>query len=244
MLIYVFYVLSVAVFGLSSAAETTVLVTCKRGSVNYFACLKHAVEEVWPQLSEKGLSEFDFPALDPLLYEYGKAVFNTDIIHAEVIISNLTIIGISKTHFNGVRAHFLDDVFRLEIDTVIPKIFLKGTAKLDGTLGILRIVDKGPFNLNIDEVITTWDITGHIINDTMIVEHFRMLPSVKKLEIYFEFFQGNKEINDVAVNFVNEFWPPLYRAMLPLTSEAWDSWLSALCNRLFSKMSFSKLFPK
>ncbi|XP_011701731.1 PREDICTED: uncharacterized protein LOC105458255 isoform X2 [Wasmannia auropunctata] len=244
MLIYTFNVLivSVAVFGLSSAAETTVL-TCKRGSVNYFACLKHALEDVWPQLVEKGLPEFDFPPLDPMLYEYERAVFNTDIIYAEVTVKNVTVNGFKKTHFNDVRAHFLDDVFRLEVDVVIPRIFVKGTIKVNGTLGILRIDDEGPFNITADEVVTTWSLTGHIVNDTMIVEHVRMVPSVKKFEVYFEFFHGNKELNNVAVTFVNEFWPPLYRAILPLTFETMDPWLSALCNRLFSKIPFSKLFP-
>ncbi|XP_011706363.1 PREDICTED: uncharacterized protein LOC105461559, partial [Wasmannia auropunctata] len=100
-----------------------------------------------------------------------------------------------------------------------------------------------PFNLTGDEIITTWSLTGHVINDTMIVEHFHMLPSVKKLKVYFEFFQGNKELNDFAITFVNEFWPPLYRAMLPLVTEVVDPWVSALCNRLVSKIPFSELFP-
>ncbi|XP_011706851.1 PREDICTED: uncharacterized protein LOC105462027 [Wasmannia auropunctata] len=147
MLIYAFNVLSAVVFGLSSTAETTVLMICKRGSVNYFACLKHALEEVWPQLAEKGLPEIDFPPLDPIHYAYGATIFNTDVIHAEVIITNLTATGFSKTHFNGVRAQFLDDVFRLDVDTVIPRIFLKGTVDLSGTIGgVLKIVDKGMTN--------------------------------------------------------------------------------------------------
>jgi len=90
-----------------------------------------------------GLPEFDFPSLDPLFYEYGKAVFNSNILHAEVILSNVTVRGLLKTHFNDVRAHFLDDVFRLEIDADVPKMFLKGFMKMDGFLSTFRIADKG-----------------------------------------------------------------------------------------------------
>ena len=53
----------------------------------------------------------------------------------------------------------------------------------------------GPFNLTADDVRGTWDLTGHVVNDTWIVEHFRVLPSVKKIKIYFNFFQGNKEFS-------------------------------------------------
>jgi len=92
-----------------------------------------------------GLPEFDFPSLDPLFYKYGKAIFNSsDIVHAEVSLSNVTARGLLKTYFNDVRAHFLDDVFRLEIDAYVPKLFLKGFVKMNGILGTtFRIADEG-----------------------------------------------------------------------------------------------------
>lgn len=54
----------------------------------------------------------------------------------------------------------------------------------------------GPFNVTTDDVRATWNFIGHVVNDTLIVEHFRMFPSVKKITIYFEnLFQGNKELS-------------------------------------------------
>lgn len=32
-----------------------------------------------------------------------------------------------------------------------------------------------------DDARGTWDLTGHIVNDTWIVEHFRVAPSLGKL---------------------------------------------------------------
>jgi len=100
-----------------------------------------------------GLPEFDFPSLDPLFYKYGKAVFNSsDILHAEVVLSNVTARGLLKTHFNDVRAHFLDDVFRLEIDADVPKLFLKGFMKMNGILSTFRIADEGTIINSIQSV--------------------------------------------------------------------------------------------
>ncbi|XP_018306887.1 uncharacterized protein [Mycetomoellerius zeteki] len=243
MFFYTLNVFSIILFGLASAAKLTFPATiCKRDSVDYSACLKQALEEAFPRFV-KGLPEFDFPPLDPLVYEYGKAVFNSGEIRAEVVLTNNIVTGLAKVQVHDVRTHFLDDVFRLEIDANVPKIFLKGNVKMNGTIGIFKIVNEGPYNLTADDVIGTWDMTGPVVNDTFIVKHIHVLPSVKKLKLYFDLFQDNKEINDVAVSFVNEFWPPLFRVMLPITSEAWDPWLTSIVNKLFSKVSFSKVFP-
>ncbi|KYN35471.1 hypothetical protein ALC56_10028, partial [Trachymyrmex septentrionalis] len=215
---------------------------CKQDSVDYSACLKQAFKEAFPRFV-KGLPEFDLPPVDPLFYEYGKVVFNSGDIHAEVALTNTIITGLAKIQVNDIRPHFLDDVFHLEVDALAPKLILKGVVKMNGTLGIFRIASEGPFNLTANDVDGTWDMVGHVVNDTWIIEHVRVLPSVRKLKLYFDLFQDNKEINDIVISFANEFWPPLYRVMLPITSEAWDPWLTGMVNKLFSKVSFSKVFP-
>ncbi|XP_011064514.1 PREDICTED: uncharacterized protein LOC105152117 [Acromyrmex echinatior] len=242
MFFYLLNVFSIILFGLASGEFTFPATICKRNSIDYSACLKQAFEEAIPQFV-KGLPEFDLPSLDPLVYKFGQVLFNSEGIHAEVALMNAIITGLAKVQVNDIRTHFLDDVFRLEIDALVPKLILKGVVKMNGTLGIFRIASEGPFNLTANDVNGTWDMTGHVVNDTWIVEHVRVLPAVKKLKLYFDLFQDNKEINNIAVNFVNEFWPPLYRVMLPVTSEVWDPWLTDLVNKLFSKVSFSKVFP-
>lgn len=90
-----------------------------------------------------GLPEFDFPSLDPLVYEDGRVVFNSGEIRGEVIFSNVTAIGLSKARFSDVRTHFLNDVFRLEIDVQMPKLYGEGYVELDGTINLFRVTGKG-----------------------------------------------------------------------------------------------------
>ena len=58
------------------------------------------------------------------------------------------------------------------------------------------IIYVGPFNLTANDVDGTWDMVGHVVNDTWIIEHVRVLPSVRKLKLYFDLFQDNKEISE------------------------------------------------
>ncbi|XP_012215636.1 uncharacterized protein [Linepithema humile] len=238
-------IFSVVVFGFSAAEEFPLppLTICEQNSTNYFNCLKLAIQEAWPQFV-KGLPEFDFPPLDPITYEFGEATFDVGMVHGDIKISNFTSKGLAKTRFIGVRTHFLNNNFRLEIDVQIPKI--AGTGKCDavGTIGGIRMGGKGHFNITMEDLQGAWILQGQVANDRWTVEHVHVTPSVKKMQLYFDdFFDGNKELNDLAMMFANEYWPPIYRAMLPITSEAWDPWLCDLVNRFFSKVSFTKIFP-
>jgi len=90
-----------------------------------------------------GLPEFDFPPMDPLLYEYDIFEFNLDLLRGKIIISNCTITGLAKARFFDARPHFLDDVFRMEIEGQIPKLRAKGFANVNATISIFRVIDEG-----------------------------------------------------------------------------------------------------
>jgi hypothetical protein len=53
----------------------------------------------------------------------------------------------------------------------------------------------GPFNITVDDIRSTMDLTGHVVNDTWIVEHARPYPSVKKLKMYFDILHDNKQLS-------------------------------------------------
>lgn len=182
--------------------------------------------------------------MDPLHYEFGKYVFDSGEIHGTVIMRNVICQGLTEISFPAVKPHFLDDAFRLEIETRVPKLVNDGDCEAEGRVGEFKMGGKGHFNVTLEDIRGTMDLIGHVANDTWTVEHFRYRPSIGSLKIYLNnLFNGSKELNDLAMFFVNEYWPAFYRTMLPVASERWDPWLTGLSNRLFSKVSFSKLFP-
>lgn len=59
----------------------------------------------------------------------------------------------------------------------------------------------GYFNATSNDIKGTWNITGHIVNDTWIVEHFRIFPSIGKLTIYFDNLLNNsRELSKYYIN--------------------------------------------
>ncbi|XP_011642554.1 uncharacterized protein LOC105430603 isoform X2 [Pogonomyrmex barbatus] len=216
----------------------------KKSERESYASKTHAVQEAWPQFL-KGLPEFDFPRLDPLFYEHGRILYDKDDVHVEVFASNVSTIGLSNIRFMDVRSYIFNNSIRLEIDGQVSKMLFKGYVKTRGSLSILKIDGNGYFNIIANDVRMTWIINGHVVNDTLIIDCFHTAPSVAKVQLALhDFFDGNKEFSDLVVSFVNEYWLPLYRIALPPTADVWDIFLTNITNRLFSKVSFSKVFPQ
>lgn len=58
----------------------------------------------------------------------------------------------------------------------------------------------GHFNAIAENVTATCYITGHAENDTLIMEHLRVIPTIEKLKIHFEdFFEGNAELSKYQI---------------------------------------------
>lgn len=51
-----------------------------------------------------------------------------------------------------------------------------------------------------ENVKATFYITGHAENDTLVIEHFRIIPIVEKLKFHLDdFFEGNKEFSKYQI---------------------------------------------
>ncbi|XP_011704701.1 PREDICTED: uncharacterized protein LOC105459994 [Wasmannia auropunctata] len=246
MLFYTVSVFSVATFGLFSAGKATLPFTpCKRNSVDFADCLQRSIEEAWPRFSA-GLPEYDFPPLDPMYLEHLPITVDLDNVRGEIIISNLTALGISTIRFPAVRSHFHDNVFRLEIDAVLPLLFIEANIEVNGTISIFKFCGKGYYNETVHDIRGTWDLTGHVVNDTWNIEHFYTAPSMRKYIVYFgNLSEEVKEFNDIVVyvvKIVNEYWPILHRLMLPITATTVDPFLASIPKKFFSKVPFSEVF--
>lgn len=82
--------------------------------------------------------------MDPFFLGYVGTKLNLGEIQGDVLLSNLTILGLSKAHFGDVRPHFLDDdMFRLEIDVDVPLLYAESDIDVNGTLNVFKISGKG-----------------------------------------------------------------------------------------------------
>ncbi|XP_039306264.1 uncharacterized protein LOC120358002 [Solenopsis invicta] len=248
-----FYTLTISAFsfvafGLSANGEFTLpFPTCKRNSPDISNCLVQAIQEAWPLIC-KGIPELDFPPMDPIFIKNGSAKLNLADLHGKLIFKNMTIIGLSKMRFYNVTAHLNGDDPRLQIYGMVPSVYIETIAKVNGGINVFRIFGEDYFNETLTDVRGPWDLSGPVINDTWIIKHFRVLPSIGNLNVYFDTLiktQG-KEFNDFIVNLVNQFWPTFYRhyqSILPIVADLYEHWLIEFPNKIFSKIPFSEIFP-
>jgi hypothetical protein len=242
-----FYALAVyfaTVFVLVAAQDLELPVqTCKRDAPDYTSCLRLAIQEAWPNFIA-GIPKLDLPPLDPYFLEHQHTVYETGDLRADVTVKNVNIYGLAKSNFLAVRPHHAADFFKLEVDLELPKMLIEGNFKANGAYGALQIGGEGFFNISLEDIKDTWSIEGPLANDRWTLEHFRLNPEIGKMQVWFsDMFNGNEQLNKVALNFVNEYWPSLYREMLPFLSQNLDEYLIEVGNRIFSKVSFSKTFP-
>ncbi|KAG7200235.1 hypothetical protein KM043_017712 [Ampulex compressa] len=217
--------------------------TCKRDSSDYSSCLRLALQESWP-IIVAGIPELDLPPLDPYFVATSDGTYDEGQLRGKISVKNVNTYGMAKSRFLAVRAHHTDDHFHLEVDLEWDKLFMDGDYKANAQLGSFRLGGQGYFNISMEDVKTTWGLDGSVANDRWTVEHFKIMPDVGKMKVYFsDMFNGNEELNKAAMSFINEFWPTIYRGMLQYLAQAWDGLLTDVSNRIFSKVPFSKIFP-
>lgn len=217
--------------------------TCQKDTPDYSSCLRLAIQESWPTFV-KGMPEFDLPILDPYYAERHEGAYESGEIKGHLIATDVRTYGLQNSRFLAVRPNHEDNHFSLEVDMEIPKILIEGDYKAEGSLGSFKMGGKGFFNISMEDVKTTWALEGPVEDDRWVVKHFRVAPEVGKMNVWFsDLFSGNEELNRAAMSFVNEYWPVIYRGMLPYLVETWDKEFTELVNRFFSKVPFSKIFP-
>lgn len=217
--------------------------TCKKDSEDFSSCLRLAIQEAWPTFIQ-GLPDFDIPPLDPYHVDSHSVDYENGQLRAHMTATDVRTYGLAKTRFLSVKPEIKDDFFRLEIDIEIPKLLLDGDYKAEGSLHSFKVGGKGFFNVSMEDIRGTWDISGHIVNDKWKVEHFRVAPTVGDMKIWFsDLFHGNEDLNRAALVLANEYWPVVYRGMLPRLIDEWDPYFTEFINRFFSKISFSTVFP-
>lgn len=93
--------------------------------------------------STKGIPEIGLPALDPYFAEKERFVYETGDIKADITITNAYTYGLAKAQFLAVRPQYSENFFKLEFDTALPKMFIEGNYKADGSMGAVHLSGDG-----------------------------------------------------------------------------------------------------
>lgn len=85
----------------------------------------------------------DLPQLDPFNLDVMSTDYEFGEVTGKIVVRNVKAYGLAKTRFLAIRSNYEDNRYHLEIDLEIPKTFVEGDFKSDGTIGSFNVLGKG-----------------------------------------------------------------------------------------------------
>ncbi|XP_055637247.1 putative beta-carotene-binding protein [Toxorhynchites rutilus septentrionalis] len=220
---------------------------CNRDDPELGRCIKDSIQRLLPEL-HNGIQSIGFPAIDPFSQESSYFEYKNDQIYGSLHIKNAKTYGMSRALIRDVRATAEDDAFRMEVDVNFPKLITEGKFKGEGRFNSIKVTSKGYFNITTSNVSTTWKITGSTTErngeEYMFINKFDMTPEVGDMKIYATGLFPDPGLNQVALDFVNQYWPALYKQMLPETRRSWEPIMLEVINKMFDRVPYRRLLPK
>ncbi|XP_058818965.1 putative beta-carotene-binding protein [Topomyia yanbarensis] len=220
---------------------------CNRDDPELGQCIKESLQRLLPEL-HTGIPSIDFPAIDPFSRDSSYFEYNNQQMHGSIHIKNAKTFGMSKAQIRNVRAFADDDSFRMEVDVSFPKLITEGKFKGEGRFNSIKVASKGYFNVTTTDVSTTWKISGRTVDRNgeqyMLIDKFDMSPEVGDMKIYATGLFPDPGLNQVALDFVNQYWPSLYKEMLPETRRSWEPIMLDVINKMFNRVPYRRILPK
>ena len=90
-----------------------------------------------------GVPDLGIPPLDPFKTKSLETVYQSGDVRGNMSVINAMTYGMSKTRFLSVKPYFEGDLFNLNVDVEMPKIFIEGYYSGEGYLGAFKIGGKG-----------------------------------------------------------------------------------------------------
>ncbi|XP_021924751.1 protein takeout-like [Zootermopsis nevadensis] len=222
---------------------------CPRNSPDFEGCATRNIQRALVKFSA-GVPALGVPPLDPLFapevllnYKRGDAVGN-------MVVKNTNFYGLKDIEILDFRANLSDSsnlVF--DIDYRLPTALAEGEYKAQGKIVGFTFGGKGVYNISMSDVTATCGVRGDLVTidgeQYLKVRHVTVYPEVGDMKLYISnFFNDSDELNEAALQFVNLYWRPLYKELLPYAAEGWDQYLRGLFNKMLLRVPFRILFPE
>lgn len=221
--------------------------TCYEDDPKLGECVKEAVSDMMPRLNN-GLKSLNIPPLDPFTIERTSLEYGNGALQGAIKMKNLKTFGMSQAVFRDVRMKIEDGKVETEIDIHFPKIFMEGAYKADIKFNELKLHPKGHFNVTMTNINTTHHWEGHLVpkngHQYLQIDTFDMIPEIGDMKIYVGGIFPDPAMNQIAVNFLNQYWPAFYKMLLPETRSHWQPLMTNSINEFLGRVPFDLLVKK
>ncbi|XP_016962295.1 uncharacterized protein LOC108032799 [Drosophila biarmipes] len=221
--------------------------TCREADINISECIKQGLQQITPRM-KYGISELNIPPLDP--FEMGKSSYsyNSGLLQGRISMKNVVVHGLSEGIVDKVNFRLKDGRVRMEILSHVPQMFVEGSYKADIKLNDLKLNPKGTFNVTLTDVAMRARPMGELYerdgHTYLRLTKLETEPKVGDLKFYANGLVPDPVLNDVILDFINQYWRQLYQAMLPETLAAWQPLILKSSNDFFSALPFDMLVTK
>ncbi|CAO1325915.1 unnamed protein product [Diamesa serratosioi] len=221
---------------------------CKLNDPKRDECIKDSIQTFLPE-THNSFPNINLSSMDPFNYESGKYEYKqTARIQGSISVKNTKLYGLSRAQVRGVKSNITDKIMDLDIDIFWPRVFCEGLYKGEALFNEIRFASKGTFNLTMKNVVTTLKLKGSVVSvdgeDYMKMSSFDSVPTVGEMKVSATGLFPDPQLNQVAIDFVNQYWPIMYEEMLPETRKAWEPIVLGILNKFFLTVPYKRLLLK
>uniref|UniRef100_A0A182NFB0 Haemolymph juvenile hormone binding protein n=1 Tax=Anopheles dirus TaxID=7168 RepID=A0A182NFB0_9DIPT len=220
---------------------------CYRDSPELSSCIKNTIQRMLPEM-HTGIESLGFPSLDPYVSKSTYIDYKRNQMSASLHVKNAKTFGMGSAQILDVRAAATDKSMNLAVDVRFPEIVMEGFFKGEGRFNSIKLASKGYFNNTMTDVTTTWTMAGQVQErdgeEYLVIESFDMTPEVGNMKIFATGLFPDPELNTIALEFVNQYWPMIYKELLPNSRQVWEPVMVELVNKIFARVPYRRLLPK
>lgn len=223
------------------------ILTCDQDDPELNQCIKNTINQQLPLL-HKGSLRLNIPPLDPLRIPDGRYGYSGGPVGGVLILKGANLYGISKSTIKKVDTKILADGVTSTMVSYFPRILVDGNYKADVKFNELKMRPKGHFNLTLTDVTLKAKMTGQF--KTVDGKKYLQLnsveaePEIGNLRIFATGLFPDPILNNVVLDFANQYWPEIVKTVVPQTKSTWEPIVLDTANKFLSAVPFESLLRK
>ncbi|XP_067621318.1 uncharacterized protein [Eurosta solidaginis] len=221
--------------------------TCEQSDININECIKRSFQDMIPRL-KNGIKELNIPPMDPFIIARNNIEVRTGFAQGRVQVRNVRVFGISEGQVQKVDFHLNGNKVRMGLVTQMPRFYVEGNYKADMLINEVKMTPKGYFNVTMTDLLLTSDAEGELYerdgHTYLKLTKFNFDPDIGDMNIYASNLVPDPALNAVILDLVNQYWPQVYKIMIPQTRNTWEPMFLQVTNLFFGAVPFDLMIKK
>ncbi|KAK3912598.1 Protein takeout [Frankliniella fusca] len=219
---------------------------CKRHDPNLNECIKEAVEQLRPHLTE-GILELGIPSCEPLLIPEVVVNQGSGAVTVTSVYRNLRVYGPSQFVLKNIKVDLEKN--RVRVRLFLPKLSMDSDYFLQGRILMLPIQGHGHSSGNYTNIEATATMTGQRVirggREYMDVKEFLVDFQIGHASVHLgNLFDGDQELGEIMNKFLNENWRSVAREVQPILEDTIAELFKTFANKIYHMYPLDVLLPE